>query len=169
MPPVSGFAPVSSASARVLILGSLPGEESLRRAEYYAQSRNAFWLIMGDLFEAGPNLAYAVRLAALTAADIAVWDVCASAHRAGSLDAAIDRGTVTINDFKSFYLNHRLIQLVCFNGRAAAALYEARVMPTLSEQMRGIERRVLPSTSAAHASMTFEAKRCAWKGVLHTQ
>jgi double-stranded uracil-DNA glycosylase len=41
-----GFPPVSSPSARSLVLGSLPGLLSLERGEYYANPRNAFWEII---------------------------------------------------------------------------------------------------------------------------
>ena len=66
IPPATGvlrtaFPPVARADARVLILGSLPGEESLRRGEYYANVQNRFWWIMGQIFGAGPDLPYAVR------------------------------------------------------------------------------------------------------------
>lgn len=40
------FHPLAHASSRILILGSMPGEESLRRREYYAYRRNAFWRIL---------------------------------------------------------------------------------------------------------------------------
>ena len=84
-----GFPPVAATGARVLVLGSLPGAESLRRREYYAQPRNAFWPIFGAIVGAGPALPYSARLARLEAAGIALWDVCASARRDGSLDADI--------------------------------------------------------------------------------
>ena len=48
-----GFPPVVNRESRVLVLGTLPGPESLRQRQYYAQSRNAFWRIMGALVGAG--------------------------------------------------------------------------------------------------------------------
>ena len=61
--------------AQVLILGSMPGEESLRQRQYYAFPRNAFWRIAGELFGFDPALSYARRLAALRRARVALWDV----------------------------------------------------------------------------------------------
>jgi TDG/mug DNA glycosylase family protein len=37
---------------------------------------------------------------------IALWDVCASAHRPGSLDSAISLASVTPNDFLLFLSEH---------------------------------------------------------------
>jgi double-stranded uracil-DNA glycosylase len=161
----SGFRPIATLSAQVLILGSLPGAESLRRQQYYAQPRNAFWRIMGDLFGVPPDQPYALRTEALNANDVAVWDVCASAYRQGSLDAAIDLKSVLVNDFKTFYIKHPRIRLICFNGKTAAAVYEERVIPLLSEASRAITRIVLPSTSPAHASFSYEKKRETWEAL----
>jgi hypoxanthine-DNA glycosylase len=158
-----GFPPVARRGARVLILGSLPGQESLRRREYYAQPRNAFWTLMGALVGAGPELPYAERTRRLAAAGIALWDVCASAYRAGSLDAAIDRRSVVANDFAAFLRRHRDIRLLCFNGRTAAALYRRHVLPGLPEGLRALPVRELPSTSPAHAARSLAEKRRAWQ------
>ena len=159
-----GFAPVSAPDARVLVLGSLPGVRSLERAQYYAQPRNVFWRIMGELCGAAPELAYTARLRRLTDAGIALWDVVARAERPGSLDASIRRATVEVNDFASFLRAHSKIERICFNGRTAAELFNARVAPSLPAPVPPAV--VLPSTSPAHAGMSFEEKLRRWRAQL---
>jgi hypoxanthine-DNA glycosylase len=155
----SGFPPAARADARLLILGSLPGQRSLQEQQYYAQPRNAFWPLMGRLFDAGPEHAYAERLQRLVESRVALWDVCASANRPGSLDQKIDRSSVTPNDFVSFFENHRGIKLICFNGATAQRLFMDLVAPGLSKPIPTLR---LPSTSPAHASLDFERKLAAW-------
>jgi hypoxanthine-DNA glycosylase len=156
-----GFPPVAAADARVLILGSLPGAMSLARREYYAQPRNAFWTIMGALVGAVPELAYPARLERLVASRIALWDVCASGFRPGSLDSAIRPKSVVANDFAAFFAEHPQIALVCFNGAKAAALFSRLVGVELA-----VRRMVLPSTSPAHAGMPLAVKLERWRSVL---
>lgn len=158
-----GFPPIADASARVLILGTLPGKESLRRNEYYAKAQNVFWRLMGDFFGAGPDLPYRDRTRLLVSKGIAVWDVCKAAHRPGSLDSAIDRKSMQANDFNDFLERHRGVRLIAFNGATAHKLFVEKVAGQLSEAHRAIRREPLPSTSPAHASMTYEAKRAAWQ------
>lgn len=159
------FLPVSRHDACVLVLGTLPGPESLRQQQYYAQSRNAFWRIMGELVGAGPELPYPRRLEVLVEHRIALWDVCAAAERAGALDAAIRRASVVPNDFVAFFGEHPSIELVCFNGQTAASLYRQLVMPGLPAEFAAIEQRALPSTSPAHAALSFERKLERWRVV----
>ena len=78
-PRKSSFAPVCRSDARLLVLGSLPGEASLAAARYYAHPQNHFWRLMGAV--TGVPLAemdYEARLAALyevlNLANDAVWD-----------------------------------------------------------------------------------------------
>ena len=49
------FPPVADERTRLLVLGSLPGEESLARSQYYANPRNHFWRLIGAV--AGLDLA----------------------------------------------------------------------------------------------------------------
>lgn len=156
-----GFPPVAGANARVLILGSLPGQVSLARVQYYAQPRNAFWPIMGRLFGAAPEQPYEERLARLVAQGVALWDVCAEGRRPGSLDQKIDPSSVAPNDFAAFLAAHPHIRLICFNGSTAAALFRRKVAPTLPALLP--RTVLLPSTSPAHAAMPFERKLEIWR------
>jgi TDG/mug DNA glycosylase family protein len=157
----SGFEPVSAPDARVLVLGSLPGEVSLTRGQYYAQPRNAFWKITGALFGFPCESSYADRLASLNARRVAIWDVCASAARAGSLDSAISDAAA--NGFQAFLRTHSQLRLIAFNGAKAAELYRRLVIPTLPAPFLKIPTQVLPSTSPAHAAMPYGEKLKRWQ------
>lgn len=161
----TGFPPIADAQARVLILGSLPGQVSLRQQQYYAQPRNAFWTLMGRLFGAGPDLPYDERTQRLIQSGVALWDVCAAAHRPGSLDAAIRPDSVVPNDFAPFIAAHPQIRLIAFNGSKAAALYRRMVLPGLPLALQAIRCETLPSTSPAHAAMAPEDKLARWSSI----
>ena len=161
-----GFPPVSSPEARILILGSLPGVRSLSQVEYYAQPQNAFWRIMGEVYGAGPERTYPERLQRLVAQRVALWDVVQAGIRPGSLDSAIVRSSIEVNDFVAFLGSHPRIELICFNGRTAADLYTRRVLPSLPAQARRIAMRTLPSTSPAFATMRFKDKLRHWAEAL---
>ncbi|MCG2575482.1 DNA-deoxyinosine glycosylase [Dechloromonas sp. XY25] len=164
MSQVSSFPPVAAPDARVLILGSMPGEASLRAGQYYAHQRNAFWRIMGDLLGAGPALPYADRLARLQAAGIALWDVIADCRRSGSLDAAIVKDSVRANDFGGFFAAHPGVERVYFNGGVAEANFRRHVLPGLPGTTLHMQR--LPSTSPAHAARPYAEKLAAWSVIV---
>lgn len=158
---VHSFAPIADASARVLILGSMPGRISLEKQQYYAHPRNAFWPLMGELFGVPPELDYDERLRCLQQQHIAVWDVLKLCTREGSLDSAIVESSIECNDFASLFERCPGIKQVFFNGAKAEATYRRYVAPVLSTPE--IRFRRLPSTSPAHASLDLSAKLSAWK------
>ena len=149
------MAPVGSADARLLILGSLPGEASLAAQRYYAHPTNQFWRLLGAAIgEDLQILDYEVRLERLAARDVALWDVVAEARRQGSLDGAI-RGA-TPNELVRNVATHRRLEAVAFNGRTAAAIGRR----ALGERGR-LALIDLPSSSAA-LTRPFVEKAAAW-------
>ncbi|WP_159881956.1 DNA-deoxyinosine glycosylase [Paenibacillus puerhi] len=157
-----GFAPQIDGSSRLLILGSMPGDASLRAGQYYGHPRNMFWRLLYALLEGGePDPDYEARLRFALSRGVALWDVLQSCERQGSLDSAIRRPVAQA--FEELYLRYPRLDYVFFNGSAAAELYRKHVRGTLTEP-DGRTYRTLPSSSPARA-MSFEAKLEAWSGL----
>lgn len=150
--------PIIDERARVLILGSFPSEASLAARHYYAHKQNQFWRIMAALLALPvTEMEYPEKQRALQNAGIAVWDVFASCERQGSLDSAIRQGIP--NDFAALKQRAPALARVCFNGQAAGKF-------NLHLSQLGLETLVLPSTSPANATWTFERKLAAWQAGL---
>lgn len=156
------FSPIVGERARLLILGSLPGKRSIAEQGYYAHPRNAFWPIMSQLLGFDCHLPYEARVERLRQHRIALWDVVASAQRPGSLDSDIVRQGAKYNAIPELIKRCNTIELIAFNGNAAADLFK-RAQQTWQMNLERIELVRLPSTSPAHAAMSFEQKRDAWK------
>jgi double-stranded uracil-DNA glycosylase len=149
------FPPIIDARARALVLGTLPGEESLRRGEYYAHPRNLFWPIIFALFEAVPSPDYAERLSFVKAHGIGLWDMCEIGERDASADSTIRRERPnTIDDLLAA---HPLIRAVAFNGSGARRLYDRHFA-----RRADLLYLALPSTSPAHARIGFAGKLARW-------
>jgi len=159
------FAAVARSDAETLILGSLPGRRSLEMQQYYAHPQNAFWKLVAAIFPADSASSYRQRLRLLARNRIALWDVLAAAERPGSLDNSIVHASMQANDFAAFYRAHPRIQRVFFNGRKAEQMYRRMVLPKLGEQFSSIQYEGLPSTSPAHAGMSFARKLEEWRRI----
>ncbi|WP_426024924.1 DNA-deoxyinosine glycosylase [Brevundimonas sp. TSRC1-1] len=150
-----GFPPVVDADTRLLILGSLPGDASLKAAQYYAHPRNGFWpLIGGVLDEPLTALPYPDRLDRLRARGVGLWDVIASAQRSGSLDAAIRSPEAA--DLRGLIQSLSELRAVAFNGKLAA-----RMGRRILANRDGVALIDLPSSSPAHA-VSLSAKAADW-------
>jgi double-stranded uracil-DNA glycosylase len=153
-PAKRSFPPIVDERARVLVLGTLPGEESLRRGEYYAHPRNLFWPIVFGLFGA-TEMDYTERLAFVAAQRIALWDVCELGEREASADSTIRRERP--NAIDRLLDAHPLIRAVAFNGGGARRLYDRHFV-----RRAELAYLALPSTSPAHARLDFAAKLAHW-------
>lgn len=157
-----GFPPVARSDARILILGSLPGQRSIAEQQYYAHPQNAFWPIMNELF--GIQGSYHDRLRQLVGNRIALWDVLQSSIRPGSLDARIALDSARVNDFHAFLDAHADIHLIAFNGKKAEQLFKKFV--DLQSADYPVRQFGLPSTSPANAAMPFSGKLALWRQVI---
>lgn len=158
---IEGFPPISRPDAGLLILGSMPGRESLAQHRYYAHPRNGFWPIVSALFKL-TGVDYEQNVQELIQNRVAVWDVLKACSRASSLDSDIDARTVVTNDFQTFYNDHPGIRRVFFNGASAESIYLKKVLPGLGRTAAAISLQRLPSTSPAHAALNLAQKTAAW-------
>ncbi|GAB4413133.1 MAG: DNA-deoxyinosine glycosylase [Sideroxydans sp.] len=154
--------PVADGMAERLILGSMPGRQSLAAGQYYAHPRNVFWRIMGELVGAHPHLPYAARLQVLQSARLALWDVLHSCERKGSLDSDIQAETA--NDFARFFAEHPHITHVGFNGAKAEQSFRRLVLG--KHPLPPLVLTRLPSTSPAHAGMPYAEKLACWRAFI---
>ena len=162
-----GLEPVAHGDSTVLILGSMPGEMSLKEQQYYAHPRNHFWKIMGDLFGeliVADDPAYDLRCETLKQRGIALWDVARECEREGSLDSRMTAEEP--NDFGKFFDVHPDVRAVFFNGKKAEKLFNRLVRPELGSRLDGLHLQRLPSTSPANAKGGIVAKVEASKVIL---
>lgn len=152
--PIYSFAPIEDSRSKVLILGTIPGKESLRMNAYYAHPQNAFWKIIFNLYDLPFSTDYQVRREVLHQNGIALWDVLKVCTRRSSLDNDIRMEEP--NDLHTFLSSHPDILGIFFNGKGAAR-YFRKYFSNIS-----LPNQVLPSTSPAHA-IKWEAKLTEWQ------
>ncbi|MBP6902374.1 MAG: DNA-deoxyinosine glycosylase [Burkholderiaceae bacterium] len=156
-PALSGLAPVADGRARLLLLGSFPGQASLAAQQYYGHPRNQFWPLLSAIW--GQDLValpYAQRLQALHLHGLALWDVHASCRRQGSLDSAIRDARP--NDLAGLVARLPALAAIAHNGGESAR--SRRITEAF-----GLPVHRLPSSSPANASWSFERKLAAWREV----
>ncbi|WDF73189.1 DNA-deoxyinosine glycosylase [Novosphingobium sp. KACC 22771] len=149
----TAFGMVADAQTRLLVLGSLPGRQSLAAGCYYAHPRNQFWRLLSPVVGADlMAMDYPARLSALLKAGIGLWDVVESARRRGSLDA--DLRDVEARDLRGAAARLPALRAMAFNGAKAFGIGRAQLgdaWPLIA----------LPSSSPAHA-VGIAAKQPAW-------
>ncbi|MBK6989194.1 MAG: DNA-deoxyinosine glycosylase [Bacteroidetes bacterium] len=100
--------PISDSKSKILILGTMPGEESISKQEYYTHPRNFFWKIIAEITGNELPINYSQKKELLLKENIAIWDVCEICQRKGSLDSEIIDETP--NDLGRFLKDRPLIK-----------------------------------------------------------
>lgn len=155
------FEPIVDQQSRVLILGSMPGVQSLRLQQYYANSRNQFWKLTFALFDLEPFADYEERISFIQSKQIALWDVIETCSREGSLDSKIREEQV--NDFGSLFKTYPNINAVMFNGGKAFETYKKWIGFSTTEN---VTFQKLTSSSPANTKK-YDQKLREWSVIRH--
>lgn len=151
--------PVVNNQTRVLIVGSMPGEQSLHSRQYYANPRNQFWRLIYAMLGQHLHDRYEDRTAFLLSHQLGLWDVLASCERDGSLDSSIKGEEV--NDFDSMFTQYPSIRYMVFNGSKAYDSFRRKI----GFRFPAIEAYVaMPSTSPAN-TMKWINKLADWQRI----
>ena len=134
---VVGMDPIIFDGAKTLILGTLPGKESLKLGQYYADKRNKFWSLMADIFKVQCPVSIKDKEAFLKEHKIALWDIYHDGYRKGSRDG-IKYGTP--NKIKELMKKYPTIKNIVVVGGDAKEEY-------ISSQKLDIEPIFVTSTS----------------------
>ncbi len=164
---VESFPPQVGRDCRVLILGTAPSIRSLALNQSYAHAQNLFWPLMGEMFDAGPEIDYAERIHRLHRHGVGIWDVLARCERSGSLDSAIVRASEVANDIVGLLVDQPSIVAIALNGGHAQRAFARLVAPGIDSVRQSTLTLIdLPSTSPANASMRRQDKQERWKALL---
>ncbi len=159
----SGFSAIVTKNTQVLIVGSLPGDVSIKAQEYYANKNNKFWEIVLSYLDpslsalAIKEMSYQKKCQLLLEHKIGLWDVYAAADRIASLDTNIKNAE--LNKFDTLFQTTQ-IKAIIANGRKAE---------------QGLRKIGLPdkiliigcnSTSPTNTYYNYEQKRAEWHRAL---
>lgn len=149
------FPPLECSEAEVLILGSIPGDKSIEKGEYYGHPQNRFWRVMSVSLEVELPSSYDEKIEMLRRGKIALWDVAHTAVRKGSLDHNIS--DVIPNDIPGFLEKYPTIHTVIFNGKKSEQLFNRYF-----DKQPDVAYVSMPSTSPANAAFSLEKLCCEW-------
>ncbi len=161
-PRVYSNEPIIGRNPRIIILGSMPGIISINAAQYYANPRNLFWMVLADLFSIDIDCSYESKVLQMQQLPMIVWDTLKTCHREGSLDSKILNTDIEANDIATLLKQFPTVQAIAFNGNASAKYFDRLVKPQLPKDL-DIELLKMPSTSPANAGMKRAQKLETWR------
>ena len=156
MKKIKGLQFEAGEAPKILILGTMPGDQSIEKQEYYSSPNNSFWTIIEQVFNDGkPFASYNEKCACLHNNGIALWDVFDSCDREKSSDKTIKKPVY--NDIE-WFLEEFPISLIVFNGIKAEKAFNKHFHSD-------VKTVTAPSTSNAFP-MSREKKIAAWSELL---
>ena len=150
-----GLSPWVGINPKVLILGTMAGDTSIKAQSYYDSPLNPFWKIMIDIFNPTPDELALSKKEFITSRGIALWDCIASGVRLNSSDSSFSERTLSGNDIQGFLDDHPTIHTIILNGTSTTVKYFKRFC-NVTKPVQVVE---LPSTASM---ITYKNKVSAW-------
>ena len=149
-PRTKGFPPLLCEEPKILILGTLPGGESLTHRQYYYSNSNRIWKVLCGITGNPIPTDYQQKQALLAKHHIVLWDYYESAIRPGSDDKNIRDGRP--NDITGFLIKHPSIKVIAINGFGKYREFGGRIKKVLASNPVLADVRVLrlPETSGSN-------------------
>ncbi len=152
------FMPIYNAASEILILGSLPSVESVKRGFYYMHPENRFWKVLSRIYEEDAyHMSIEEKRLFILKHHLALYDIIYSCTIKNSSDSSITNPICTNIKEVLRGMNTKKILL---NGKTAYQIF-IKQYPELKEIAI-----CLPSTSSANARVSLDALTLIWKEAL---
>lgn len=135
---IQGLPPEICDDSKVLILGDLPGEKSIKRKKYYANNLNRLWRVIYEAFGKTyeDSITYDEKLDFLHSHGIALWDLLESGRRT-KIRKGFQVKTVieceVANDFDNFLKKYPNVRVVIINGKTLKKKLDIQNKKTIDE------------------------------------
>ena len=154
-------------NSQILILGTVPGNNSNTNKQYYNDNRNYFWKIIYSIFDKIENIpqSYEEKKQFLYKYRIALWDVYSGVNRGPlSLDKYIKSKDSGFNDIKNLLIKYPNIKKILLNGGKAKRAFKKYLKQT--ENINCKYEYVL-SSSGGNTRYSFDDKVKCWKKAIN--
>ncbi len=148
---IKGFDPLLCDEPKILILGTLPGSESLEHRQYYYSNSNRIWKVLCQINGEHLPISFSQKKALLAKYHIVLWDYYESAIRPDSSDDKDIRDGHP-NDIPAFLSAHPTIKTIGINGFGKYKDFGLKIARDLSHNPNFADVRVLrlPETSGSN-------------------
>lgn len=157
------FKPLINRNSKILILGTIPGQISIKKGQYYANTKNQFWDIIYTIYNTPIHGSYEDRCAFLLENNIALWDVLAHANRKGSSDNTIKNESP--NDILGLLEDYPNIETLIFNGSKSEKLFR-KYFSEIIEKMNCIRVSSSSPTPGRYVK-SLEEKKIEWSKAIN--
>lgn len=157
---VEGFPPLMCHEPRVLILGTIPGKNSISANEYYYDNGNRMWKMLAKLATQKMPTNYTEKKVILEHLHVVIWDYYQCVERTNSTDKGILEGIP--NDIVGFVRKNPTITKIAINGYGKYKEFGEKLQNQFGQSIKVFR---LPETSGLNASWTLEKLCKEWSVV----